>query len=59
MEIEPEFDSETLNENKVLELAVLIGDLKRKRVMEKFEAKLGLKRLLTSKQKKKVKQNHR
>ena len=58
MEIELELNSETLNENKVRELASQIGNLKRENIEEKFEVQLNVIRLLTSEQKKKVKQMH-
>jgi Spy/CpxP family protein refolding chaperone len=58
MEIERELNSETLNENKVRELASQIGNLKRKNIEEKFEAQLNIIRLLTTEQKRKVKQMH-
>ena len=58
MEIERELDSETLNENKVRELASKIGNLKRKNIEEKIEAQLNVIRLLTTEQRKKVKQMH-
>ena len=58
MEIERELNSETLNENKVRKLASQIGNLKRKNIEEKFEAQLNVILLLTTEQKKKVKQMH-
>ena len=58
MKIERELNSEILNENKVRELASQIGNLKRKNIEEKFEAQLNEIRLLTTEQKKKVKQMH-
>ena len=58
MEIERELTSETLNENKVRELASQIGNLKRKNIEETFETQLNVIRLLTTEQKKKVRQVH-
>ena len=54
IEIERELDSETMNENKIRELASQIGN--QKNIEEKIEAQLNLIRVLTTKQKKKVKQ---
>ena len=58
MEIERELNLETLNENKVRELASEIGNLKRKNIEENFETQLNVIRLLTTEQKIKVKQMH-
>ena len=56
MEIERELNSETLSESEVRRLASHIGNLKRKNIEENFEARLNIIRLLTTEQKKKVKQ---
>ena len=58
IEIERELNSETLNENEVRRIANKIGNLKRKNIEEKFEAQLNVIRILTTEQKKKVKQMH-